>query len=143
MYLMLFNMMVNNVIRTWLDMVVEDQRVAHDGLGETVGRCLGVFCDNDGMVGSHNSKWLQHAMNIPVRLFRRYGLAANIAKSKKNDMPEQNIMGGDVGGGHSAEFHGGGRLLPIETLKADIMPKVWSGTHRGVHDGILLPYARD
>ena len=31
-------------------MKVEDQRVAHDRLGDTVGRCLGVFYDDDGMV---------------------------------------------------------------------------------------------
>ena len=39
-YLTIFNVVVNNVIRIWLDMTVEDQRVDHDGLGETVGRCL-------------------------------------------------------------------------------------------------------
>ena len=33
------------------------------------------------MVGSHDSDWLQHAINILVSIFRRYGLAANIAKS--------------------------------------------------------------
>ena len=33
------------------------------------------------MVESHDSEWLQHAMNILVGLFRMYGLAANIAKS--------------------------------------------------------------
>ena len=33
----LFNMVVDNVIRTWMVMTVEDQRVAHDGLEETVG----------------------------------------------------------------------------------------------------------
>ena len=36
MYLTLFNMVVDNVIRTWMEMTVEDQRVAHDGLVETV-----------------------------------------------------------------------------------------------------------
>ena len=51
----LFNVVVNNVIRTFLDMTVEDQRVDHDGLGETVGRCLGVFYADDGMVGSRES----------------------------------------------------------------------------------------
>ena len=40
------------MIRTCLAMTVEDQRVAHDGLEETVGRCLGVFYADDDMVGS-------------------------------------------------------------------------------------------
>ena len=79
--LTLFNVVVDNVIRTWLAMRVEDQRVAHDSMVETVGRCLGVFYDNNGMVGSRNPKWLHHAMNVLVGLFRRYGLAANVAKS--------------------------------------------------------------
>ena len=77
----LFNLVVENVIRTWMTMTVEDQRVAHDGLGETVGRCLGVFYANYGMVGSHDSDWLQHVMNILIGLFKRYGLMANVAKS--------------------------------------------------------------
>ena len=75
-------MVVDNVIRTWLALTVEDQRVAHDGLVETVERSLGVFCADDGMVGSHGLDWLQHTMKILVGLFRRYGLASNVAKSR-------------------------------------------------------------
>ena len=41
--LTLFNVVVDNVIRTWLSMTVEDQRVAHNGLGDTARRCMGVF----------------------------------------------------------------------------------------------------
>ena len=41
-YPTLFNVVVDNVIITWMAMTVEDQRVAQDGLGETVGRCVGV-----------------------------------------------------------------------------------------------------
>ena len=33
------------------------------------------------MVRSRDSEWIQHAMNVLVGLFKRYGLAANIAKS--------------------------------------------------------------
>ena len=36
--LTLFNVVVDNFIRTSLAMTVKDQRVDHDGLGETVGR---------------------------------------------------------------------------------------------------------
>ena len=62
-------------------MKLEDQRVAHDGLGETVGRCLGVFYADDGMVSSRDLELMQHAMNILVGLIRRYVLASNAAKS--------------------------------------------------------------
>ena len=79
----LLNVVVENVIRTWPEMTVEDHRVDHDGMGETVGRCLGVFYANNGMVGSRESDWMQHTMNVLVGVFRRYGLAANIKKSHK------------------------------------------------------------
>ena len=55
--LTLFNVVVENVIRTWLNMTVEDQRVDHDRLVDTIGRCLGVFYSNDGMVGPRNLDW--------------------------------------------------------------------------------------
>ena len=64
-----------------MGMTVEDQRVDQDGLVETVGRCMGVFYADDGMVGSRDADWLQHAMNFLVGLFRRYGLEANVEKS--------------------------------------------------------------
>ena len=82
MSLMPFNVVVEIVIITWMEMTAEDHRVDHDGLGETVGRCLGLFYSGDGMVGSRDSEWFQHAMNVLVVLFRRYGLAANAAKSR-------------------------------------------------------------
>ena len=51
-YPTLFNVVVDNVTRTWLATKVEDQKVAHDRLGETSGQCLGVFYADDGMLGS-------------------------------------------------------------------------------------------
>ena len=60
---------------------MENQRVAHFGLVETVGRCLGVLYAYDGMVVSQEPDWLQHSMNVLAGLFRRYGLAYNFVKS--------------------------------------------------------------
>ena len=77
----LFNVMVDNVIKNWMAMTVEERRVAHDGMGETVGRCLEVFYAENGMVGSRDLDWLQHVTNALVGLFRRYDLASNVAKS--------------------------------------------------------------
>ena len=77
----LLNVVVDNVIRTLLAMIVEDQRVDHNGLGDTVGRCLGVFYADDSMVRSIDADWIQHLMNVLVGLFRRYGPMANVAKS--------------------------------------------------------------
>ena len=67
-------MVVDNVIRTWLAMTVEDQRVYHDGFGETVRQCLGVFYAEDDMVISRNLDWIKYVMNVLVGLFIMYGL---------------------------------------------------------------------
>ena len=64
--LTIFNVVVDNSTITWLVMTVEDQRVAHEWLGDTSGRCLGVFYDNDGMVGSRDAYWLQKSMKVLV-----------------------------------------------------------------------------
>ena len=77
----LFKMMVDNVIRIWLAITVEDQRVYHDVLGDTVGRCLGVFYADNSMVGTRDLEWLKYAMNFLVGLFIRYGLSTNVSKS--------------------------------------------------------------
>ena len=61
--------------------MVEDQQVDQDGLVETVGRCVGVFYADDGMVGLRDPNWLQHPMNFLFGLFRRFILAANATKS--------------------------------------------------------------
>ena len=82
LYPTLFNVVVDKIIRTWLSMMLEYQRVDHDGLGDTVWWCLEVFYSENGMVGSCNLDWLQHTMNFLVGLFRRYGLDSNVAKSR-------------------------------------------------------------
>ena len=58
-----------------------------------------------------------------------------------NEIPDRHITGWDVGVGHGAELHGGGRLVPSDTPTADIMPGVWSWDHHGVHDRTPLPHA--
>ena len=75
-------MVVDNVVRTWIDMTVEDHRVAYARLGETVGRSLGVFYADLFMVVSRDVDWIQHPMNVLVGLYWRYGLASNFAKSQ-------------------------------------------------------------
>ena len=40
----LFNVVMDNIIWTWLDMTVEDQRVLYDGLGEAMGLPGGLIC---------------------------------------------------------------------------------------------------
>ena len=42
----------------------------------------GIILIRQCMFGSRDPDWLQHTMNVLVGLFRRYGLAANVAKSQ-------------------------------------------------------------
>ena len=120
----LFNVVVDNVIRTCLSVTVEDHRVARDGLGKTVGDCFGVFYADDGMVSSRDADWLQHAINVLVGLFIIYGPVANVANFTQDYMPARSITGRDVGGGRGAEMQACGRLVPSETPTADTMPRV-------------------
>ena len=48
----LFNIILYNVVRNWLASMVEEELVAHEGLGLAMGQCLVLFYTNDGMVGS-------------------------------------------------------------------------------------------
>ena len=57
-YLTLFNVVVENFIRTWLSMTVEDRMVSHDGMGESVVWYLEIFYANYGMVSSIEEEWL-------------------------------------------------------------------------------------
>ena len=43
---------------------------------------MGLLCADDGMVGSRDPEWLQVALNVLIRILRRYRLLANVAKSK-------------------------------------------------------------
>ena len=76
----LFNIVVDNTIRTWLAITVEDQRLDHNGMLEAVGRYLGVFYADDGMVGSKDAEWIKHLMNVLVGLFWWYYFAASANK---------------------------------------------------------------
>ena len=77
----LFNVVVENVIWTWLAMKVEDQKLAHNGLVAAVGLCMGFFYTNDDMIGSRDPDCLKHFTNVMIGLFQHYGLAATITKS--------------------------------------------------------------
>ena len=78
----LFNLIVDNVVRDWLALAEEDELVSQKGLGLAVGRCLGLFYTNYGMVGLRDLEWLQGALNVLIGPFWWHRLVANIAKSK-------------------------------------------------------------
>ena len=57
------------MVRKWLEMTVEDQLVAHEGLGFLVRRCMGIFYAYDGMVGLQDPEWLKGKLNVLIGLF--------------------------------------------------------------------------
>ena len=67
--LTLFNVVVDNVVWTWLVMTVKDQTVQQEGLGLNMGRLLGVFYNDDRMIGARDSEWIQNAHNVLISLF--------------------------------------------------------------------------
>ena len=79
---MLFNMIVDNAVRNWVSLTVEDKLVSHEGLVLAVGRCLGLFYIENGMVVLWYQEWIQRTLNMLIGLFLRYGLMANVAESK-------------------------------------------------------------
>ena len=78
----LFNVAADSVIRHWLSLTVEDDSVAHEDLGMVVGRFMGVFYEDNGMVGLRDPECLQGAINFLIGLFRRFNLIYNLEKSK-------------------------------------------------------------
>ena len=68
----LFYLIVNNVVRNWLSLTVEDKLVAHEVLVLVVGRCLGLLYSDDSVVGLQDLEWLNVALNVLIGLFRRY-----------------------------------------------------------------------
>ena len=47
-----------------------------------MGRSLGVFYADDGLIGSQDTKWIQGDLDVLIGLFRRFGLITNVEKSK-------------------------------------------------------------
>ena len=47
-----------------------------------MGRCIGMFYADYGLVGSRYLEWLQGSLNMLIGLLRQYRLVDNTAKSK-------------------------------------------------------------
>jgi Reverse transcriptase (RNA-dependent DNA polymerase) len=60
----LFNICVDNVIRYWLSLVVEDNQIISQGFGDTVDSRLALFYADDGLLSTTQTPWLQQALDI-------------------------------------------------------------------------------
>ena len=100
----LFNVVVDNVVWTWLTLTVKCQTLAQEGLVLIVGRCLGFFNANNNMVGAWDSEWLQNVLNVLIGLFKRYGLIANFVNSRTMMCQPRSLWSviGPVGSNHGS-----------------------------------------
>ena len=75
----LFNVVVDAVVRHWLDglRTDNDEREAEGGKGHFSA----VFYADDGMVRATDPQWLQGAFSALVAIFNRVGLQTNIDKT--------------------------------------------------------------
>ena len=70
------------MVQPWISLTVEDGSVVHDEFRKAVGRIMGVFYANDGLIGWRDPEWLQGSINILIGIFQRSVPMANPAKSK-------------------------------------------------------------
>jgi hypothetical protein len=79
----LFNIVVDAVVRYWFSLVSEDPEDAVSGLQCRVKEHCMLFYAEDGMIGSHDPKWLQESFDVLVELFKCImGLWTNVDKTK-------------------------------------------------------------
>ena len=75
-------MVIDNVVCNWLSMMINKAFITHGGMVLAVVWFVVMFYADDGLVVLQESEWLQRALNMLICLFRRYGLVANVTKSK-------------------------------------------------------------
>ncbi len=76
----LFNNVVNAVVHEWMRLMHE---MINEAEGDLVGRIQGLFmafCIDNGYIASRDAEFLQAALNILIKTFKRVGLATNTKK---------------------------------------------------------------
>jgi hypothetical protein len=77
----IFNMIVDTIVRYWVSEVLEDEDAAIDG-GAGWLEISALFYADDGFLSSHNADKLQKSSDLLVELFHRMNLDANKIKTK-------------------------------------------------------------
>ena len=77
-----FNVAEENVVRYWLSITVEDDAVIHYGMGHAVGRIMGVFYVEDGLVRFQCLERIQGGIHVLISLFCWIGMMSNVSNSK-------------------------------------------------------------
>ena len=80
LYLIIFNVVVDAVVRHWVAGAIADAEERGD-LGKEGRHQAALFYADYGMVASSDPQWLQGAFNTLVGLFDRVGLRKNVRKT--------------------------------------------------------------
>ncbi len=78
----LFNIVVNVVVREWMRLMRVTIDDAEGNLAKRIEGLFAVFYVNDGYIASCNAEFLQEALDILVKTFKRIGLTANTKKTQ-------------------------------------------------------------
>ncbi len=78
----LFNILVNVMVWEWMRLMRATINDADGNLAECIEGLFTVFYANDGYIASCNTEFLQEALNILVKTFKRIGLTTNTKKTQ-------------------------------------------------------------
>ncbi len=76
----LFNILINAVVQEWMRLMHATINDADGGLAECIAGLFAVFYIDDGYIASRDAEFLQEALDILVKTFKRVGLAMNTKK---------------------------------------------------------------
>lgn len=78
---MLFNIVVDVIVRYWLSVESPFPETSRDGIGHKILDHQVLFYADDGLLASTNPNWLQKSFDSLVLLFARMGLKTNVKKT--------------------------------------------------------------
>ena len=76
-------MEVDSVARYWISLIVEDESSIHDGLRMAVGRIMGMFYADDGIIGSWDPEWIQ----VPSMYLLDSSVGSACCPTSQNSIP--------------------------------------------------------
>jgi exonuclease III len=108
----IFNMIVDTIVRYWVSEVLEDEDAAIDG-GAGWLEISALFYADDGFLSSHNADKLQKSSDFLVELFHRMNLDANKIKTKSMVCLPGSVQGHISGSAYDRRMQGEGETYEI------------------------------
>ena len=90
--LMIFNIAIDSIVRHWAEKVGQEGARSEGFIQEVLTKATLFYEDND-LITSLNSEWIQWAFNVLTSLFERVGLLTNFGKKKSTILHSGYISG--------------------------------------------------